>query len=130
MNGQLREILATVFNLESPETLNGTDSLIDDLGADSLDFVELLHLIERNFGVVLKSSEIMLGGSNLTMEDLFMDGRLTGGGAQRLGEAFEGKRERLREGMTKLELFSLLTVADLEAIIKSKSVSGGERAQG
>jgi len=128
MEEKLKDILALVFNLESRDEIHDTDSLIEDLGADSLDFVEILHLIERNFGVVIKSSEIMLGGSNLAMEELFRDGRLTAGGTDSLKTAFGEKRDRFREGMTKLELFSLLTVGDLAAIIRSKGADGGAHA--
>jgi acyl carrier protein len=128
MDPKLNEILAQVFNLESPDSIKDTDSLINDLGADSLDFVEIIHLIERNFGVIIKTNEIMLGGKDLTMEQLFADGRLTSRGAESLKEAFSGKKDMFREGMTKVELFTLLTVGDLEGIIRSKMVSGGANA--
>lgn len=128
MDPKLNEILAQVFNLESPDAIKDTDSLISDLGADSLDFVEIIHLIERSFGVIIKTNEIMLGGKDLTMEQLFVDGRLTSGGAESLKEVFSGKKDMFREGMTKVELFTLLTVGDLEEIIRSKMVSGGADA--
>lgn len=124
MEIKLKEILARVFNLESRDNINNSDSLITDLGADSLDFVEIIHLIERTFGVVIKTDEIMLGGSGLAMEELFLDGRLTGDGAARLKGAFPAKQEQFRESMTKVDMFSLLTVADLKAIIQAKLDSG------
>ena len=120
MDEKLREILARVFNLESPGSIRMTDSLIGDLGADSLDFVEILHLVERNFGVVIRTSEILSGGSGLPEKELFVDGALTPKGVEALRAAFAGKRDAFREGMTKVDLFSLLTVGDLAAIIRSK----------
>lgn len=120
MEEKLKELLARVFNLESPETIRMTDSLIGDLGADSLDFVEILHLVERNFGVVIRTSEILLGQSGLPEKELFVDGTLTPKGVEVLRAAFAGKRDAFREGMTKVDLFSLLTVGDLAAIIRSK----------
>lgn len=128
MNQQLRQILARVFNLEHPGTINDNDSLIGDLGADSLDFVEIIHLIERTFGVVIKTDEIMLGGSGLKMEELFVDGKLTADGVVSLKTAFTAKETRLYEGMNKVELFTLLTVADLEAIIQAKLETGDGHA--
>ncbi len=128
MNQQLKEILARVFNLESPDTINDSDSLIADLGADSLDFVEIIHLIERTFGVVIKTDEIMLGGSGLAMDELFLDGRLTGDGEAQLKGIFPAKQEQFRESMSKVDMFSLLTVADLTAIVQAKLVRGGEHA--
>lgn len=124
MEIKLKEILARVFNLDSPDSINKSDSLISDLGADSLDFVEIIHLIERTFGVVIKTDEIMLGGSGFAMDELFLDGRLTEDGASRLKAVFPAKQNQLRESMTKVDMFSLLTVADLEAIVRTK-LGGG-----
>jgi acyl carrier protein len=124
MNQQLKEILARVFNLENGETINDSNSLIADLGADSLDFVEIIHLIERTFGVVIKTDEIMLGSSGLNMDELFVDGYLTAAGALQLKGAFPAKQEQFRDAMTKVDMFSLLTVADLAAIIRAK-LDGG-----
>lgn len=127
-NDQLIEILARVFNLESADSINDSDSLIADLGADSLDFVEIIHLIERTFGVVIKTDEILLGGSGLAMDELFIDGRLTGDGAARLKGVFPAKQEQFRESMTKVDMFSLLTVEDLAAIVQAKLFRGGDHA--
>jgi acyl carrier protein len=128
MEVKLKDILARVFNLETPDSIDDSDSLIADLGADSLDFVEIIHLIEKTFGVVIKTDEIMLGGSGLAMDELFVDGRLTGDGADRLKSAFHAKQQQIRESMTKVEMFSLLTVADLAAIVRAKLAAGGTHA--
>jgi len=128
MEDQLKEILARVFNLESAASIRMTDSLIDDLGADSLDFVEILHLVERTFGVVIRTSEILLGRSGLPDEELFIDGKLSPRGVEVLQGTFAGKRSAFREGMTKVDLFSLLTVGDLAGIIRSKMQEGAAHA--
>lgn len=128
MEEKLREILARVFNLDSPASIRMTDSLIADLGADSLDFVEMLHLVERNFGVVIRTSEILTGKSDLPEKEMFVDGRLAPRGVEVLQAEFAGRRSDFREGMTKVDLFSLLTVADLAAIIRSKTGAGAAHA--
>jgi acyl carrier protein len=128
MEGKLKEILARVFNLETADTIRESDSLIADLGADSLDFVEIIHLIERTFGVVIRSDEIMLGGSGLAMDELFVDGLLSADGALRLQAAFPARQDRFTPGMTKVAMFSLLTVADLGAIVRAKLETEGAHA--
>ncbi len=128
MEEKLKEILARVFNLESPGSIRMTDSLIADLGADSLDFVEILHLVERTFGVVIRTSEILTGQSDLPEKEMFVDGRLTPRGVEVLQGTFSGKRSDFREGMTKIDLFSLLTVGDMAAIIRSKTDAGAAHA--
>lgn len=124
MERKLKEILARVFNLESAESIRDSDSLIADLRADSLDFVEMLHLVERNFGVVLKADEIMTGGGGLSPDDLFVEGKLTPQGVELLRARFGARGDSLREGMGKVALFSLLTVGDLTAIIQAKIAAG------
>ena len=128
MEKRLQEILARVFNLESTDSISPSASLIKDLGADSLDFVEIIHLIERNFGVVIKTGEIILGGTGLSEDRLFVDGCLTANGAEALKSAFPSRISLFREGMTKIDFFSLLTVGDLTAIIRSKMAAGGADA--
>jgi acyl carrier protein len=114
---QLREILLPVFGLDTIDRVKPEYSFIRDLAADSLDFVEILHLVEMNFGVVITQDEVMIGGKNINTDGLFEDGKLTPGGEALLKENFPERKEELKTGMTKVELFSLLTVGDLANII-------------
>ncbi len=117
---KLREMLLPVFNLDSVEEVNLGDSLVKDLEADSLDFVEIIHLIDRTFGVQITTNEILVGGKPINTENLFNANMLTLEGAKILTESFENKKDQIREGMNKIELFSLLTVEDLANIIQTK----------
>ena len=49
---QVREALAKQFELD-PETITMDTNLVDDLGADSLDVVELIMSLEDAFGVTI-----------------------------------------------------------------------------
>ena len=42
----------------SPGDITPQSRLIDDLGADSLDFVDIIFSLERKFGIKLKSAEL------------------------------------------------------------------------
>jgi len=117
---KLREVLLPVFNLKSAEQIQPGHSLIGDLGADSLDFVEIIHLIDRNFGIEMSANEILLGGQKLNMEDMFQDNVLTESGARVLQSTFAAREDNIRPGMNKIELFTLLTVHDLALIIESR----------
>jgi hypothetical protein len=70
----------------------------------------------------------MLGGSDLSMDQLFVDGTLSDEGTARLKESFPAKQANFRAGMNKVEMFSLLTVADLHSIIAAKLEAGGANA--
>jgi acyl carrier protein len=42
-----------------PATINENTSVIDDLGADSLDIVELLMTLEDKYGVIVPDDEVV-----------------------------------------------------------------------
>lgn len=115
---KLRELLLPVLGLDSIDEVAPGASLVKDLDADSIDFVEIIYLVEQHFGVVLKTDEIIVAG--IDPGTLFFDGRLTKKGAKLINANLPGSSGRYAEGMTKIELFSALTVSDLAHIITLK----------
>lgn len=124
LQAQVRDLLAGVFSLDSCDEIKGGDSLIADLKADSLDFVEILHLVERRFGVKIQSDEIMLAGSGKKLEEFFADGRLTAEASELLRGALPAKSASIVPGMGRLAFFSLFTVDDLVCLIRQKLPGG------
>ena len=57
MNQKLKEIIATQLRIAAEEITDTTD-IVEDLGADSLDVVEILMLIEDEFGVTIPDDEV------------------------------------------------------------------------
>ena len=49
---KMREVLAEKFDVE-PESINLTTNIFEDLGADSLDIVDLLMTIEDEYGIAI-----------------------------------------------------------------------------
>ena len=54
---KLIELLAKHFK-KDPSTINENTRIIEDLGADSLDVVELLMTLEDDYGITIPDDEI------------------------------------------------------------------------
>ena len=113
----LQDVLLPVFGLTSVDEIPAEASLVNDIGADSLDFVEITYVIEKEFGIALKPGELVSGGAKIAAEELFAEGRLTASGAEALKNHFSDSGSRFAEGMTKIELFRSLSIRDLAEII-------------
>lgn len=57
MNEKIKEMLAKQLRIDISEINENTD-IMDDLGADSLDIVEMLQTIECDFGIVIPDEDV------------------------------------------------------------------------
>lgn len=53
---KIKSLLAEQLNIKA-ETIKAESKIVDDLGADSLDVVELLMTLEDEFGVAISDEE-------------------------------------------------------------------------
>ena len=53
---QIRDVLAKQFEID-PESITMDTNLIDDIGADSLDVVELIMSLEDNYGISISDED-------------------------------------------------------------------------
>lgn len=117
---KLRQLLLPVFGLDSVDEIPLEASLVNDLGMDSIDFVEVIFLIERNFGVVIKMNDFIVGGVKIKPEDIFDEEKLNTRGAGLLNKHFPEKSGLFKVGMTRIDLFSSFNVKDLANIIQER----------
>lgn len=59
MKEKIREMLAKQLHVDINDIDESTD-IMDDLGADSLDIVEMLQIIEDDFGIVIPDEDIQM----------------------------------------------------------------------
>jgi acyl carrier protein len=128
IENRVRQLLLPVFNPPSIEDIKPESSLVNDLGAESLDFVEIIYLIEREFGVVLQPDEIMSGATSGSPESMFYEAKLTEEGAALLNRQFPGHAVQFAEGMTKRTMYLSITVRDLAVAIEARIQRGESRA--
>lgn len=122
---KLRQSLLPVFGFNSIEQIPEDSALVKDLGADSLDFVEIVYLVERDFGVVLKTNELVFSGMSIPADNLFIEGKLSEEGAALIKQQLPENDGRFQAGMTKVDLFQSITVRDLANIIRQRMKEKG-----
>jgi acyl carrier protein len=97
-------------------------ALFDDLGADSLDFIDIVFSVERAFGIKVRDSELdFLSRLDFSSPAVMRDGHLTRETVDRLSEWLP----RLREvpdpsAVTPRALFSLVTIETLCRLVERK----------
>jgi acyl carrier protein len=57
MRAKVKDIVCDILELE-PNEVTETNSFAEDLGADSMQTIEVLASLELNFGVVIQQSEL------------------------------------------------------------------------
>jgi acyl carrier protein len=104
--------------------------LIDDLGADSLDFVDLIFAIEKAFGVKLREADLnFLTRLDFSSPTVMRDGFLTRDTIDALAPLLPGLQHVAdRDRVTPGELFSLLTVETLCLMIERRLSTPGPAA--
>ena len=112
--------VAEVLALE-PDQVRPESRLMDELGADSLDLVELMYLLEQEFDVTLSKDDMSLTAQlGLAEEQIHEQERLTPLALERLRERFPWAREQLVEGITRRHLGALVTVETFARAIARK----------
>lgn len=104
------------------EQIAMASGLMEDLGAESLDLLDLSFLIEETFGVTIESDTFERGASERISGGVYeRDGVLTDAAIAELRKALpEVPPEKLRSGMKKIEVPSILTVAVFVHLIQRR----------
>ncbi len=118
---RLKPLLKEVLGV-APEGIHLENVLVADLGAESIDLLDLSFLIEETFNVTIEGNEIEREASKRLPGGVYeKDGRLTD---EALGEIRKALPEldasKLVKGMRKMDLPSLLTVNFFVKLIARK----------
>jgi acyl carrier protein len=66
---QLKDLLAKQFGIESANITN-TDHLVNDLNADSLDLLEVVMSVEKEFNIQIEESEYQAANTVIKIAEL------------------------------------------------------------
>jgi acyl carrier protein len=112
-----------------PERVTMASNLMDDLGAESIDLLDLSFLIEEAFGIAIEADEFERQASAQITGPYERDGCLTPEALEKLREAMpEVEPERIRPGLKKVEVPSVLNVAVFVHLIQRKLAGKGQEA--
>lgn len=104
------------------DQVRANSRLVDDLGADSLDFIDILFSLEKAFDVKVRDSELdFLSRLDFSSPEVMKDGHLTLATVDRLREwlpLLDAVPDRAK--VTPRELFSMITVETLCILIARK----------
>ena len=115
---KVKECLADVLNISAQDIL-AESKLVEDLGADSLDFLHLIFALEQKFGVKLTPRDIeKKAKEKLGDIPLEIDGVYTKEGLAELRKAFpEIPEQELKEGLAVEELGKYFRVETLVNLV-------------
>lgn len=118
---RLRPLVSEVTGVK-PQEIRPQDSLMMDLGAESLDLLDLSFLIEDEFGIAIEPNELERHARQRLAGGVYeKDGYLTAEAIAELRAALpQMDQSRLVPGLRKADLPSLLTVAAFVSIIGRK----------
>lgn len=104
------------------EQVTLASNLMDDLGAESIDLLDLSFLIEEAFGITIEADEFERQATEQIPGGQYeRDGLLTAEALEELKKALpEVPAERFRSGLKKIEVPSVLNVAAFVHLIQRK----------
>jgi acyl carrier protein len=118
---KVQESIVEALGVEEEEVVPGA-VLFDDLGAESLDLLDIVFRLEKAFGIKIPRGGIqqdLLDAEGLREEDVLIEGALTARGAEELKKRMpEVDQSRIVEGFRIDDIPMLFTVQTFVNIVK------------
>jgi acyl carrier protein len=118
---QVRKFIAEALYLEMDE-VTAKSSLMKDLGAESIDFLDIVFRLEKAFGVKIPKGEIeRQARGGLAEAEFASGGKVQPLGIEALKKALpEVDASLLKDGLTVRDIPSLFTVATFERLVREQ----------
>ncbi len=116
----VRQCIADALSVEL-EDVKIHSNLIDDLGADSLAFLDIVFQIELAFDIEITRGEMERAARGDMSEDEFApDGVLSEAGLERLRELMPEAKDRIVEGLKPQMILTLFTTQTFVNMVQGK----------
>lgn len=118
---RVQSIIADALYVEKSEVVRDA-SLMKDLGAESIDFLDIVFRIEKDFGIKLPKGEAeRRARGNLTDEEFAINGLIQEKGLDCLRKAMpEVDASLIKHGLTVRDIPTLFTVATFERMVNEQ----------
>jgi acyl carrier protein len=123
---KVRDVLANSLAVE-PELVTREARVTDDLGAESIDYLDIGFQMEKAFGIPIKLDEMLVGAS--PDERYVQNGKITDAGLEALRRRLPHLRlDRLQQDRDVRNFQSLLTVESLVQFVAVRLDGQGNAA--
>jgi acyl carrier protein len=117
--GKVQEVLEAALGVEDDEVTPDA-TLVGDLGAESIDFLDIVFKLEESFEIEIPRSELF-PEDILTNAEYVQDGRVTDHGVEELKKRMSfADLSKFEDNPMVQDFGNLLTVSDLCRFIESK----------
>jgi acyl carrier protein len=98
-----------------------TSNLMEDLGAESLDFLDIVFKLEQTFGIKITRGEMERAARGDMSEDEFApSGVISPAGLERLRELMPEAADRIKPGLRPMQILGLFSVQTFVTIVMAK----------
>ena len=117
---QIKEIVAEALAKE-PSTVQLSSNLMNDLGAESLDFLDIVFKVERAFHIQITRGEMEHAArGDMSEEDFAPNGVVSEAGLERLRLLMPEAAAQIKTGLRPTQILTLFTVQTFVNMILAK----------
>ena len=117
---QVRDLIADALG-KGHDEVTVTSSLMEDLGAESLDFLDIVFQLEQGFGIEITRGEMERAArGDMSDDDFAPGGVISEAGLARLRELMPEAGARIKPGLRPRQILSLFTVQTFVNLVMAK----------
>jgi len=117
---KVRHIVAEALALD-PKAVKTESLLMTDLGAESLDYLDIVFKIERTFGIQITRGEMEKAArGDMSDEEFAPSGVISDKGLERLRELMPEAKEKIVPGLRPVQILGLFSVQTFVNLVEAK----------